>query len=182
MNINHRTLVMIRGLFWAFLLATIVACGVRLSYYKGKTVPEANRIPLEEGGPHESVWKTKHLSLAYNYTKNRETIRLYCDIELNKRVFGSFDIVTHIFFRVNFIDMEGKITRSKIIWNPGFSENVRKWSFTSELDIPPNATGMVFNYEGSARETQGGSEGPGVNIFDFWISPTEPHQASPFFQ
>ena len=102
MNVDHRTFLIIRGLFWAFLLTAIVACGVRLSYHKEKTVPEANRIPLKEGGPHESVWKTKHLSLVYNYTKNRQTLLLFCDVELNKRVFGGLEIVTHIFFRVNF--------------------------------------------------------------------------------
>lgn len=182
MNAKYRILVIIHGLFWAFLFTAIVACGVRLNYYKGNIVPETNRIPLKEGGPHENVWKTKHLSFAYNYTNNRETLLLHCDVDLNKRVFGGMDIVTYIFFTVNFIDMEGKITRSKVIWNPGFSKEVWKWSFKSELDIPQNATGMVFSYVGSARESQGGSVDSGVVTFDFWKSPFNLPPALMFLQ
>jgi hypothetical protein len=182
MNAKHRIFVMIRGLFWTLLFIAIVACGIRLSPNKGKIVPEANRILLKDGGPHESVWKTKHLSVAYSYTNNRETLFLHCDVDLNKRVFGGMDVIDHLFFSVNFIDANGKITKTKVIWNPGFSEVVRKQSFKSELDIPPDTRGMVFSYMGRARETQGGSIDSGVVTFDFWKNPLDPPPPSKFFR
>lgn len=174
MNVDQRIIRIAHSLFWVFLLVAVVSCGFRPMRIKGQTVPEAGRIPFKEGGPHESVWTTKDLSLIYRYTKNQNNLSLDCELKLNKNRYGGLAIVNHIYFIVNFIDIEGKIIKTKVAWNPGFTMDVWNWSFTSELDIPPKSTGMVFSYEGSLRESQGGGEDTGVILIDLWRSPLEP--------
>jgi hypothetical protein len=181
MNINHPIQRMLCFLILAFVLSALAACGFRPMRIKGETVPAERRIPFKEGGPHESVWTTNDLSLVYRYTKNQNALRLDCELKLNKKKYRGFAIVNHIFFRVNFIDIVGRIIKTKVVWNPGFTMDVWNWTFESDLDIPPKATGMVFSYEGSLRESQGGGVDTGAIVKDFWKSPLEPPPELPSF-
>jgi hypothetical protein len=157
------------------ILCVLIACGINLNRFRGERIetnPEKSRVLIKDGGPHEGTWKTEHLLAFYKYTKNHDTMMLDCSIELDKRRFGTFGIVTHLFFRVNFFDIEGKMIQSKVVWNPGYSSEIRKWSFKSTLKLPSRAKDMGFSYEGSARESMG-DEDSGVLSLDFWKSPRD---------
>ena len=147
------------------LLLTLIACQSSQFSYRGKEVVEESRIVLKQGGPHEGVWKTKDFTFNYTYTREAGKLKISGDLILDD-YYWNMEIMDFIFFRVNYIDSDGKLQDSKPLWSTTYKGWDYEWFIKREIDLPEYAKSIGFSYVGSMRQAGGG----GVQL-DLWISP-----------
>jgi hypothetical protein len=138
---------------------------------EGHTVRQEARIPLEPAGPHKNIWRTDDLTLQYEYSLKENQMMLEGTIDLDGM--QHFSTVTHLSFRIFFLDTEFKIVKVKPFFSAG-NETIKVWRFKMLAEIPADAAGFAFDYSGQAAENGGfsGSDDQGGGISkDFWFRP-----------
>lgn len=144
--------------------------------YIGKTVPDPNRISLQQEKSQPSVWESKDLTFEYTWDRKSSQVSLNGEITLD-RSYDQFETLNYLDLWVHFLDTEGKILESKLAWSVvsviSFMAEKKRLHVNSRLDLPENATAMTFSYRGSVSEGGGlvnGGGGDGTN-WSFYKSP-----------
>ena len=149
------------------------ACYASLFSYSGATVDMENRIALLEGKSHKGSWDTRDLSVNYNYKMDANILQFSGQVEFDNYLQYNFTSLDHFFLWIYFLDEEGKIIGDKAIAIAGHRKRLKNISFDHSLQMPGNANGIAFGYDGTARAGGGpvaGDDGGGTS-WDFWKVP-----------
>lgn len=163
------------GVFVIGFLLGITACQHSIFTYNGKIVKPENRIPLKEGGPHKSEWKTEDLTLNYQYQRQGETLEIYGTVTFANHLVYNFRDFSDFFLIVYFTDMAGGINGEQSLTSAGMGQPIEKMTFNKRIPLPPGAESMVFGYRGKAvdQSSSDGSFGLGGSAdWEFWTTPT----------
>jgi len=122
MKLKHMMRVAAKGGLVLFLVLSVACQGVQ------KTVKPEDRIALLEGGPHSGNWRSRNISLDYQYHKQSDEIRLSVrpKVETNVRHTG-FEVW------LQFVDAQGNVLEEKSIYS---GENM--------FNIPPGTSDLSF--------------------------------------
>ena len=126
-----------------------------VSARKHKTVPEKKRIELLEGGPYKGEWKTRDLTLIYEYS--REPGRLLMSGVVKFRSYKTLDDFS---LGANLIDAEGKVVHKHRIASAGGRRQIEEIPFESEVKLPSETWGVAFSYKGTVRGIGQGAGSP----------------------
>ena len=143
---------LLKGWVLFLFLAILVACQSGLFSSRGKTVEEDRRLALLQGGPHNGVWQNNGIWVDYQYTLDQKNLQLPGVIELNGYVGYRIRWLDFLTVSVSFLDIEGKILDSKLIYNSGYRlQYGKKLSFKSKAETPPGTTAMAFTASYTAK-------------------------------
>jgi len=145
-----------------FFLIFLAACNASLFSYSNAIVGTENRIALLEGKSSKGSWNTRDLSVNYNYNMDANIMQLSGQVEFDNHLQYNFTSLDHFFLWIYFIDEEGKIIGNKVIAVAGYRRRLKNISFDHNLQIPSNANGIAFGYDGRASES-----GEGETTWDF---------------
>jgi len=149
------------------LIGLMIGCQSVLDPYTGKVVNEDSRIPLAEGGPYEGVWKTSDMSFQYSYVKDSDSLKISGNLALLVASCHRFAILDSLFVRINFIDAEGKLIQSKVLWSTVSSNYSYEWKIGERgVELPPDTAAIGFSYIGRLKEA-----GSDPTDMDLWCSP-----------
>ena len=127
-----------------------------------------------QGGPHQGNWETKQVGFKYSYTRKTEMLYISGDLSLYAASYWTYEIVDSLFFRINFIDSDGKLIESRVLWSTVSNHFIYQWHIKERtLSLPPNTAAVGFSYNGGVREAGGTmpeGEGGGTAL-DLWYSP-----------
>ena len=159
-----------RGFVFGLLLmilggATAGCQGIHLTF-NGKTVAPEARIPLNEGGPFSGVWETDQMYFDYVYSWKSGYFEISGNLALGHTLSGFRN--DFIFFRVNFIDEEGKLIESKVARTITSSYIREGWSVKFNMNTPSETAAIGFCYMGRVRRGSGRDESTSWNL---WKSP-----------
>ena len=167
MQFKAHFLNIIRILLLFVFAGLLLGCQSVFNPYQGKAVKVDNNIPLMEGGPHQGVWETSEVSFKYSFVRNSDKLELSGDLALYAASHWTYELIDNLFFRVSFIDSDGKLIDSRVIWSTVYGNYFYQWNLKQRtLDLPPNTAAMGFSYMGRVREA--GSQGTELNL---WHSP-----------
>ena len=149
------------ALFLSVTFTVLFGCQTTSNRYIGKMVPEPNRISLEEGKPKTGVWQTKDLVFQYTGSRKSGQFSLTGDLTLDKS-YERFKTIKYLYLWVHFLDSEGNILDGKLAFSKvseiGYTGGEKKWPVKSSLDLPLNATAVMFSYQGAVTGDMGGSD------------------------
>ena len=141
------------------MMAVLTACQKNLLSYRGATARHDSRINLQEGGPHEGRWQTRDLSVNYRYQRDANTLRVSGVVELENHLKYNFGMLERLKLWVNYLDVEGKVLDYKLILISDYRQTIRTMTFSYQLQLPPDSTGMAFSYSGRAIDGGAGNNG-----------------------
>ena len=157
----------------AILLVT--SCLKSALTYEGRQVKEENRIVINEGGPHESVWETKNLILNYTYIRKGNNLELSGVVKFSNYLSVGFRYFIDFIMRAHFTNAEGVIIGTQTIAVASIGQEVDNISFKKKIKLPQDAVTMVFSYRGSVSQGRDREDGwlrvVGSDWY-FWNSPT----------
>ena len=170
MNRNSKFKGFFIGSFLVVIWGILAGCQEAYFTFNGKTVAPEARIPLVEGGPHNGVWETDQMVFNYDYSWKSGYFEISGDLSLGQSLSGFRS--DGIFFRVNFIDKDGKLIESKVAGMADSSHSYEydreTWSVNFSTNPPPEAAIISFSYFGNARR-EGGWDEPAT--YSVWKSP-----------
>jgi hypothetical protein len=108
------------------------------------------RMPLPESGNGRSVWKGKHLDIAYAIDQKGEQAKLSGEVRIHENLLMSFSKLTRLRVKAHFLDDHGTVLTSVGI-TPLYStyaEVTEPLEFQTYTVIPPEAVSIVFSYSG----------------------------------
>lgn len=152
-------------LILALFTGILTACGGNFLSYTGQPVEAKNRVALQSGGPHSGAWDAKDLVLQYQYTNREGALQFSGKIQLVGGT-ANFEIVQKFGLSLYFVDAEGRIMDQTSLYRAGGHQQIRPWSFQTELRLPPGARGVAFGYSGVVRGV-----GPDPSTWSFWETP-----------
>lgn len=167
-NSNYKTFFV--GTIFIIIWGFLAGCQEIYFTFNGETVAPEARIPLVEGGPHNGVWETDQMVFNYDYSWKSGYFEISGDLSLGESLYGFQS--DGIFFRVNFIDKEGKLIDSKVAGVANSSNSYvydnEAWSVNFNTKPPPEAVTIGFSYIGNARRANGWDEPATLGV---WKSP-----------
>jgi len=140
-----------------------------ISGWKGHTVREDNRIPLEDTADKvQGVWNTGDLSLKYDYVIREGRIKLDGEATLTDKI-THFTKLDHLSIMVQFLDREGMALGHEILYLSASSSMIPmiKPSFNRSFVLPSGTASMSFSYSGKVSD---GSGDDGID-WNFWSTP-----------
>ena len=149
------------------------ACHGRLPDHSGGTVDAENRIALLKGGPHKGSWNTRDLAVNYNYNLNTNVIQLSGLVEFEDYLHYNFTLLDHFSLWIYFVGEEGNIVGDRVIAMADYRKRIENIPFNYNLELPKNAQGIAFGYDGRALEVGSpdqNNDGGGTS-WDFWKVP-----------
>ena len=158
-----------------FFLLFFTACYANRFSYLDATVDMENRIALLEGKSHRGSWNTRDLLVNYNYKMDANILQLSGEVEFDNHLQYNFTYLEHFYLWIYFLDDESKIIGNKAIVVAGYRSRIENIPFHHNLQMPLNANGIAFGYDGRARE--GGGFPIAIDIdrdsisWDFWKVP-----------
>ena len=147
-------------------LAVIVGLGLSLLAcasmtappHIGKTSRPENRVPLASLPAGENTWRAEDLDIHYNAAREGDTLGISGFVEFGSNM-AKFPMINHFRVYLHFIDAEGRVDDSKLLWSAGMLTETRfvRWTFQRQWPLPPEAAAMGFSYRGAASEAGGDS-------------------------
>ena len=140
-------------------LSLLACAGVAAPPYVGKTARPENRFPLASLSEGETTWPAKDLNIHYNAVLAGDVLDISGFVEFNANL-AKFPLVTYFRAYLHFMDADGRISDTKLLWAAGVRTEVRfvRWTFQRQWPVPPNAVAMGFSYQGGAAEAGGDSK------------------------
>lgn len=164
-------------LFISFLIINLIfACAGNPVNYHGAWVKEENRVSLLEGGPHQGHWKTRDISIEYEYRKKAGDLKISGMVDLANYIQTGYNTLDHLYLYVYLLEADGTVLDTKAIQTFGYRQwfvALKNMSFDNRLELPQGAVALAFGYRGKVSE--GG--GPGIGRkgdrieWDFWETP-----------
>lgn len=168
MHFHNRTLAILT-LCVSFIAGSLfLACNNKIVSYRGRWVDDADRIALQEGGPHKGSWQTRDVTIAYEYVKDAQSLQISGVVELSDHLKMGFSTLEYL--NINVISLEnGFVLDSKDIKTFGYRRYIDfmgKMTFETHLELSEGAVAVSFSYSGTVME------GGGRGDWRFWKVPS----------
>ena len=168
MRFNNKTLAIIT-ICMSFIAGSLfLACNNKFLSYRGRWVEEADRIVLQDGGPHKGSWQTRDVIIDYEYVKDAKSLQISGVVELSDHLKTGFTTLEYM--NINVISLEnGFVLDSKDIKTFGYRRYIDfmgKMTFETHLELSEGAVAVSFSYSGTVME------GGGRGDWSFWKVPS----------
>ncbi len=166
-------------LVWLFVLACVLwACaGAGTKRFAGRVTKPESRVAVEPGGPHQTQWQTRDLTLNFDYQWEADRFDIAGAVELSKKI-QHFTILDFLRIRLHFLDADGVILATYGVWNAGRRNSMHYYFINFKFDkqyVPPAGTDMIgFSYAGEASDSGGDGlarKSGGRGDWAFWWTP-----------
>jgi hypothetical protein len=177
MSSKKKILIVFKLIIFFFSINFIFACAGNLANNRGAWVKEERRVSLVEGGPHQGQWKTRDISIEYEYRKEADDLKISGIVELANYIKGGYNTLDHLYLYVYFLEADGTVLDTKAMQTFGSRRwliTLEKMSFKNSSELPKGAVALAFGYRGKVSE---GGGGPGIGRrgdrieWDFWKTP-----------
>lgn len=147
------------GMFIALVPCLLACAGMSAPPHIGKTSRPENRVPLASLPAGETTWRAKDLDVHYKAVRTGDGLEISGFIEFGSNL-GKFPLINYFRIHLHFIDADGRVLDSKLLWATGRQTETRfvRWTFQRQWPIPPGAAAMGFSYRGAATEAGGDSK------------------------
>jgi len=152
-------------LFFSLSLLFLSGCANFLKPELGAIARPEARIDLAQNG----VLRTKDLLLDYSFTESGNTLNLAGNIDIDRGVTATFDLITRLYVGMNFLDDQGRVLDSVDI-TPLYSAYNRvpdRLPIKSSTVRPAGAVAVAFNYFGVLKDVGDNRGGDKWEIFYF---------------
>jgi len=124
----------------------LAACSTTKTTRSDRTVPDAKRNELREGGPYKALWESRDLTMNYEYSWNAERLAISGEVKLKLQ-----KNLDSLILDANLINEAGQILLSKGIASAGGRRPVKVVSFNTQMDVPEGTRGIAFSYSITVR-------------------------------
>jgi hypothetical protein len=180
MRSTNKTLTASRLLMMFVLINMCIACAGSNPLSPGAWVAEEDRIALMDGGPHKGSWKTRDLSIHYEYQEAAPSLQVKGVVELANYIPMGFDTLEYLHIYIHFLEDNGTVLATQRIKAFGYLQPFRlagEMTFNGRFDLPQDTVAFAFSYSG--RAVSGGGPGPsgsnssgeGRTDWEFWKVP-----------
>ena len=167
MHFNNRNFIILTMCVSFIAGSILLACNNKILSYRGRWVDDADRITLQDGGPHKGNWQTRDLTIAYEYVKDAQSLKISGVVELSDHLKMGFSTLEYL--NINVISVEnGFVLDSKDIKTFGYRrymDYMGKMTFETHLELSEGAVAVSFSYSGTVME------GGGRGDWRFWKVP-----------
>lgn len=178
MRSKNVTLITIRLLALFVLINLCIACAGANPLSPGAWVAEEDRIPLMDGGPHKGAWKTRDLTVHYEYQEAAPGLQVTGVVELANYITMGYNILEYLNLNIHFLEANGVVLETKRIRAFGFRRSLDllgEMTFNNSFDLTQDTVAFAFSYSGKAA-TGGAapsrtSDSGGRTDWDFWKLP-----------
>lgn len=133
--------------------AAVVGCAGLPPSYEGTAARPENRLALGtlEGEPR--VWQTREVAVHYRAALDKKALALDGRVERLGPI-KHFDFIENFRVSIHFIDDEGIILDSRLLWAAGVGgdADLVRWKFSRRYALPPRASAIGFSYRGTFSE------------------------------
>ncbi len=177
--LNTPRLVVLLGFITIF-----VACAGSNPLSPGAWVPEEDRIAVMDGGPHKGSWKTRDLSIHYEYQEGAPGLQVKGVIELANYIRMGYNSLDYLHLNVHLLESNGFVLSTRRIGSAGFLQPfrvAREMTFSGNFDLTQDTVAFAFSYSGRAVTADGpgpasSSDTEGRIDWEFW---KVPHRSPP---
>ena len=177
MRSKNKSFIAPRLLTLFVLINLCIACAGGTSLSPGAWVAEEDRISVMDGGPHKGSWKTRDLTIHYEYQEAVPSLQVTGVVELANYIPMGFSVLEYLHLNIHFLEASGTVLEAKRIRSFGSYLSFRllgDLNFNSRFDLPQDTVAFAFSYSGKAS-TGGVPGGPsssrGRTDWDFWKVP-----------
>ena len=163
------------------LINLCIACAGSNPLSPGAWVAEEDRIPLMDGGPHKGTWKTRDLSVHYEYQEAAPSLQVKGVVELGSYIPMGYDSLEYFHLYIHFLEDNGTVLATQRIKSSGYNQSFRlvgeKITFNGRFDLTQDTVALAFSYSGRAVSAGGpgfsnsNSSSEGRTDWDFWKVP-----------
>jgi len=163
------------------LINLCIACAGSNPLSPGAWVAEEDRIPLKDGGPHKGTWKTRDLSVHYEYQEAAPGFQVKGVVELANYIPMGYDSLEYFHLYIHFLEDNGTVLATQRIKSSGYYHSFRlggeEVTFNGRFDLTQDTVALAFSYSG--RAVSGGGPGhsnsnsssEGRTDWEFWKVP-----------
>jgi len=186
MRSKNKTVMASKLLALFVLINLLIACAGSNPLSPGAWVPEEDRIPVMDGGPHKGSWKTRDLSIHYEYQEGAPGLQVKGVVELANYIPMGYDSLEYFHLYIHFLEDNGTVLATQRIKSSGYYHSFRlageEITFNGHFDLTQDTVALAFSYSGKA--VSGGGPGPtsanssseGRIDWEFW---KVPHRSPP---
>ena len=143
----------------ALILGLLACAGMSAPPHIGKTSRPENRVPLASLPAGEATWRAKDLDVHYKAVRVGDGLEISGFVEFGSNL-AKFPLINHFRIYLHFIDADGRVLDSKLLWSTAMQTETRfvRWTFQRQWPIPPEAAALGFSYRGAATEAGGDAD------------------------
>ena len=149
------------------LVAFLLACQGATSRYRGRVVPEDQRLSIEAGGPHQVLLVKRGAAIEYAYERQAETLELQGTVSFSRAKGPNDYLLDHFYLRMYPLDNEGQILDSHLVVNRTRVLNADQFAFKRQFVLPDETVGLAWSVW--SRWSRPGSQG--YAAYTVWDSP-----------
>jgi len=162
------------------LINLCIACAGSNPLSPGAWVAEEDRIQLMDGGPHKGTWKTRDLSIHYEYQEAAPSLQVKGVVELANYIQMGYNALEYFHLYIHFLEDNGTVLSTQRIKSSGYYQSfrlAREITFNGRFDLTQNTVALAFSYSGRAVSSDGpgpssgNSNGEGRIDWEFWKVP-----------
>ncbi len=137
----------------------LLSCAGKASApYIGQTARPDNRKPLASLSADETTWAAEDLKLHYRTAMAGDSLNISGFVEFSSNL-AKYPLINSFRVYLHFINSEGVILDTKLLWVAGIKQEMRfvRWTFERQWPLPPDTAALGFSYLGAASEAGGKS-------------------------
>jgi hypothetical protein len=166
-------------LMYFVLINLCIACAGSNPLSPGAWVPEEDRITVMDGGPHKGNWKTRDLSIHYEYQEGAPGLQVKGVIELANYIRMGYNALEYLHLNIHLLESNGIVLSTQRIGSSGFLQPfrlAREMTFSGNFDLTQDTVAFAFSYSGRAVTADGpgpssSSDSEGRIDWEFWKVP-----------
>lgn len=181
MRSTNKTLTISSLLMMFVLINMCIACVGGTSLSPGAWVAEEDRIQLMDGGPQKGTFKTRDLTIQYEYQEAAPSLQVKGVVELANYITTGFSSLQYLNLYIHFLENNGTVLATKQIRAFGYQvfRLDREMAFSGRFDLTQDTVAFAFGYSGKAISGGGAgpsimgssSDGSGRTDWEFWKVP-----------
>ena len=177
MRSKNKTFNAPRLLILFVLINLCIACAGGTSLSPGAWVAEEDRISIMDGGPHKGSWKTRDLTVHYEYQEAAPSLQVTGVVELASYIPMGYSVLEYLYLNIHFLEANGTVLEVKRIRSFGSYLSFRvigDLNFNSRFDLTQDTVAFAFSYSGKASTggiPGGVSSSRGRTDWEFWNVP-----------
>lgn len=150
-------------------LSAVIGCTGLTPAYKGTPARPDNRLALAAIEGASQVWQTRDLALHFTAVVEKEALVTDGRVERLGPI-EHFAWIDAFRVSIHFIDAEGGILDSRLLWTAGVGGDAYlvRWTFSRRYDLPAQTSAIGFSYRGAFSEN--GEDG-GRTSWEVWQEP-----------
>lgn len=154
------------------LLCVVIGCAGLQTSYEGTPARPDNRYPLAsaDGGP--AAWQAKDMELDYESFVNNGVLEIKGTVERLNTI-KNFSVVNYFRVSMHFLDGEGVILGSHLLWSAGSRVDAKlvRWTFDRQFPLPAGAAAIGFSFRGGFSDGGSGDSGSAQTGWEVWARP-----------